>query len=323
MERFHSKMAKDLKEMIEMKVATNFCESTYLFRAKAFDSFCLENFPEDEVVSYAITLAWVKDALDNHNRNSAHSRLAFLKTLAHHQKAMGKSPYLPPSAMLNGKTLFVPYIFTDEELTELFKVIDANKKGTVFERVLYSTYYRLTYTCGLRPYESRMIKRSDVDLNTGEIRIINSKWNRSRSIIMSDDMNQLARKYATMRDMKYPDSEYLFPAHDGGCYTASQMQNRFKKFYELSRPDIPKELLPAIRVYDLRHRFATAVITKWLDNKVDINSRLAYLQTYMGHKEIASTAYYIHLLPENLTKSAGVDWKNLNAVIPEVEPWEE
>ena len=101
------------------------------------------------------------------------------------------------------------------------------------------------------------------------------------------------------------------------------MQNRFKKFYELSRPDIPKELLPAIRVYDLRHRFATAVITRWLDNKVDINSRLAYLQTYMGHKEIASTAYYIHLLPENLTKSAGVDWKNLNAVIPEMKPWEE
>ena len=26
---------------------------------------------------------------------------------------------------------------------------------------------------------------------------------------------------------------------------------------------------------------------------------------------------------ENLTKSAGVDWKHLNAMIPEVEPWEE
>ena len=40
MDRFHSKMAKDLEEMIEMKVATNFSESIYLSRAKAFDSFC-------------------------------------------------------------------------------------------------------------------------------------------------------------------------------------------------------------------------------------------------------------------------------------------
>ena len=40
------------------------------------------------------------------------------------KKVMGKLPYLPPAAMLNGKTMFVPYIFTDEELTELFKMID-------------------------------------------------------------------------------------------------------------------------------------------------------------------------------------------------------
>lgn len=323
MELFKSKMAKDLAEMIEMKVATNFSEDTYIPRAKTFDSFCVENFPEDDLVSNAITLAWIKDALDNHTRNTAHSRIAFLRTLAHHQKAMGKNPFIPPVAMLNGKSMFVPYIFTDTELTNLFETIDAYQKGTVFERALYSTYYRLTYTCGLRPLESRALKQSDVDLNSGEIRIVNSKWNRSRSIVMSDDMNQMARKYTTLRDIKYPDSEYFFPAHDGGCYTASQLQNRFRKFYEASRPDIPKELLPAIRVYDLRHRFATAVITKWLDNKVDINSRLAYLQTYMGHKNISSTAYYIHLLPENLTQSAGIDWKNLNAIIPEVEPWEE
>lgn len=64
-------------------------------------------------------------------------------------------------------------------------------------------------------------------------------------------------------------------------------------------------------------------MNKWLDAQTDLNARLPYLQTYMGHKEIASTAYYIHLLPENLTKSAGVDWEKLNAVIPEVESWEE
>lgn len=45
---------------------------------------------------------------------------------------MGKSPYLPPAAMLYGKTMFVPYIFTDEELTGLFKVIDVNKKRNGF-----------------------------------------------------------------------------------------------------------------------------------------------------------------------------------------------
>lgn len=324
MGRFKSRFAEDLENMILLKVATNFCEATYLERAKTFDCFCERQFPENDLLTEAIVLAWVKEALDCRTRNVAHSRIYFCRTLGDYQKAIGKTPYIPAKNMLSGKTMFVPYIFTDEELAALFEVIDAYKKhSNPFEGILLSVYFRLCYTCGLRPYECRVLKRIDVDLNSGELRIINTKWNKSRTIIMSDEMRELMRKYAFQRDMKFPESEYFFPARDGGVYSATQIQSRFKKFYELSRPDVPKELLPAVRVYNLRHRFATAVMNKWLDEKKDLNARLPYLQTYMGHKEIASTAYYIHLLPENLAKSSGVKWDSLNAIIPEVESWEE
>lgn len=320
---FKSKMAADMECLIELKVATHHCESTYLDRAKSFDNYCLENFPDAELITQSITLEWIKNALDSHTRNVAYVRVAFLRTLAEYQKAIGKNPYIPPTGMLNGKTIFVPYIFSDEELEAFFREADCNKCGTVFEQMKFCTYFRLTYTCGLRPQESRTLKCINVDLNTGEIRVINSKWNRSRTIVMSDEMLTLARKYAMKRDFKFPESEYFFPTNSGGLHTAAQMAYRFKKFYAASHPDIPKELLPAVRVYDLRHRFATAVLNKWLGEKTDINSRLPYLRVYMGHKNISSTAYYIHLLPENLTKSAGVDWSHLNAMIPEVEQWEE
>jgi len=42
----------------------------------------------------------------------------------------------------------------------------------------------------------------------------------------------------------------------------------------------------------------------------------------MGHKELAATAYYIHLLPENLVRSSGIDWDSMNRLVPEVELWE-
>lgn len=51
-------------------------------------------------------------------------------------------------------------------------------------------------------------------------------------------------------------------------------------------------------------------------------SRLPYLRTYMGHKELSATAYYIHLLLENLVKSAGIDWDSTRVMLPEVELWE-
>ncbi len=323
MKVFYSKMADDIKGMIELKVVTNHRENTYLSRSRVFDLFCRESFPEETVVSETLALSWIKEALDNHTGNVAHSRVSYLRMLAQYQKAIGKKPYIPPKGMLNGKTLFVPYIFTDGELKDLFHAIDMGQKGSAFERLLSSTYFRLTYTCGLRPIEGRILRRSDVDLKTGEVRIVNSKWNKSRTIVMSDDMCQLAKSYVNHRDLKYPESEYFFPAPDGGCYAAGQMQTRFRRFYELSRPDISKELLPAVRVYDLRHRFATAHLSKWIDEKVNLNARLPYLQTFMGHKEIASTAYYIHLLPENLKRSSGINWKHLDTLVPEVEQWEE
>ena len=49
---------------------------------------------------------------------------------------------------------------------------------------------------------------------------------------------------------------------------------------------------------------------------------LPYLRTYMGHEKFADTAYYIHILPENLLRSPGVDWNRLDAIVPGVEVWE-
>lgn len=82
-------------------------------------------------------------------------------------------------------------------------------------------------------------------------------------------------------------------------------------------------MLPSVRVYDLRHRFASTALNRWLDEKIDLYSRLPYLRTFMGHKELSATAYYIHLLPENLVKSSGIDWKTMSRMIPEVELWDE
>lgn len=90
-----------------------------------------------------------------------------------------------------------------------------------------------------------------------------------------------------------------------------------------ANPTADRDMLPAVRVYDLRHRFASAALSRWLDNGEELFSRLPYLRTYMGHNNLSATVYYIHLLPENLVKSAGIDWQSFRQMIPEVELWDE
>ena len=46
---------------------------------------------------------------------------------------------------------------------------------------------------------------------------------------------------------------------------------------------------------------------------------LPFLREYMGHETLSETAYYIHILPENLAKSPAIDWDKFNGLLPEVE----
>ena len=56
---FKSEMASDMNGLIEIKVATHHCESTYLDRAKSFDSFCAEHYPDADLVTQSIVLEWI------------------------------------------------------------------------------------------------------------------------------------------------------------------------------------------------------------------------------------------------------------------------
>ena len=115
----------------------------------------------------------------------------------------------------------------------------------------------------------------------------------------------------------------IFPDRNGNPYSSPWMQNKFKAFFAAANPGVDPDMLPPVRIYDLRHRFASAALSRWLDSGENLFNRLPYLRAYMGHKELSATVYYIHLLPENLVKSAGIEWDSLRRMIPEVELWDE
>lgn len=318
---FESRFGPDLTGMIELKVSLGGSENTYLNRAQNFDCFCAAKYPGAEQLTAALAISWIETAKGD--ASTVHSKIAFERGFAAYLQPVGKPAYILPERFAAGRNIFVPYIFTDNELASLFREIDNYScPKDPFCPILLSTYFRLTYTCGLRPNEGRNLKRHDIDLDSGELQVVNSKMNKSRLIIVSDDMLSLLKRYVSIRDIAFPNSDYLFPSSTGEPYTSHWMQSKFKHFFALSNSDIPMEFLPPVRVYDLRHRFATAVLNRWLDQKCDINARLPYLRTYMGHKDLEATAYYIHLLPENLAASAGIDWNRMGQIFPRVELWE-
>ena len=320
---FKSHFGADLKNMLHLMKAHGWAENTYMKRAAAFDHFCCNCYPECTELTEGLALSWIKDAKEK-SPGAIHDRSNFLRGFAVYLNRIGKTSYVFPEKYFSSRSLFVPYIFTDEEMTKLFATIDAYQNNSnPFAPALLSTYYRLTYTCGLRPNEGRTLRCHDIHLDSGEIQIVCSKKGKSRIVVMSDDMLKLARRYDVLRESYKPDSEYFFPSPNGAPFSARWMQNCFQKFFCLANAHIQPDYMPRVRVYDLRHRFATAALNHWLDEKQDIQARLPYLQIYMGHSNATATAYYIHLLPENLVKSSGIDWASLGKIYPDEELWKE
>jgi integrase/recombinase XerD len=58
------------------------------------------------------------------------------------------------------------------------------------------------------------------------------------------------------------------------------------------------------RVHDLRHAFVVGRMLSWYREGVDAQSRLPYLATYLGHKDIYSTLVYLTITQELLQQAS-------------------
>jgi len=58
------------------------------------------------------------------------------------------------------------------------------------------------------------------------------------------------------------------------------------------------------RIHDVRHTFVAHRMMQWYRNGVDPQSRLPYLATYLGHKDIRSTLVYLNITPELLQQAS-------------------
>jgi len=58
------------------------------------------------------------------------------------------------------------------------------------------------------------------------------------------------------------------------------------------------------RLHDLRHTFAVKTLLRWYQTGVDVERHLPELATYLGHKHVNDTYWYISAVPELLQLAA-------------------
>jgi len=306
--KLKSQFAIQISNYLKYREALGFSTFTDGSMLSKFDKYCAANKPEATELTRDVVCDWI-----NSEETSIQNKSTAIRNFSKYMQAHGYKAYEYPTSLQSrvktAKGKLIPHMFTIEELRALFTAIDKIKPSLrhPYLPIILPTMFRLIYSCGLRPNEGREVLRENIDFETGAIRIVNTKGKKERTVVVSDDMLKRLSEYDEERRRFAGVNPYFFPSENGGVYTEKVIGQWFKNCWEASNPNIPKQSLPYVRVYDLRHVFATTALTRWIESGANIRAKLAYLQAYMGHEALNETLYYIHLLPETLLSNGNWD----------------
>lgn len=187
------------------------------------------------------------------------------------------------------------YIYTEQQLKELFSCIDTWKqadKDYGNRKAVDPLLFRMLYGCGLRLGEALNLKASDVDLAEGVLKINMAKNNKDRFVPMASSLTGRCKKYIRETQIENGPEGYFFPGRGGGRYDNSTIYIRFRQY--LWKAGISHQG-KGPRIHDLRHTYCVHRLKKWTLESKELSNLIPYLSAYLGHADFRGTEYYLRL----------------------------
>ncbi len=181
---------------------------------------------------------------------------------------------------LYNKNIGIDYIYPDRSEYKLPKVLsqeDVKKLLGTIKNIKHRAIISTIYSCGMRISEALHLKITDIDSKRMMVRIENSKGNKDREVMLSENLLILLREYYKL----YKPKKYVFEGQSGGIYTARSADQVFKKALKDAKIIKPASL------HTLRHAYATHLIEQGTDIRI--------VQELLGHKNIKTTQMYTHV----------------------------
>lgn len=290
---FHSGFADEINLYLDYKIASGYTEKSFCIILKSFDSFCCQRKIDKAVFTRSDADAWAEKR-KNEATTSHYARVNKVKNFLEYLSLKGYDVYLMHNVFFKA-TDFQPHIYTDDEILRYFHAVDTYHSSiNRMEDVQLPVLFRLLYCCGTRINETLGIKKSDVDLANGIIRLTEVKNGCERYIVLNEEMNRLMKRYADKTFYLLGDDDYIFAS-----FTGRRRQGR--RIYDIHRMILKKADIPFLgdgngpRLHDWRHTFAVHSFKQMVDNGMDMYVALPVLSTYLGHKTIYATERYVRL----------------------------
>jgi integrase/recombinase XerD len=232
-------------------------------------------------------------------------RLDAVRIFARHLQALDPATEVPPEDVLSRRQGRVPpYLYSPEEVAALMNA--AGGLAPALRAATWRTLIGLLAVTGMRQGEACRLGREDVDLETGTLVILDSKFGKSRQVFLHPTAIIALRAYEQARDRAFPEPEagtFLVNSR-GGPLDGGNIQHTFAALVAAAGIQAPPGQR-APRLHDLRHAFTVATMLDWYRDGGDVQARLPLLSTWLGHVDPKSTYWYLQAVPELLALAAG------------------
>jgi integrase/recombinase XerD len=204
--------------------------------------------------------------------------------------------------------IFRPYIYSRGELRRLLEAIAQEQScRRVLEPETLRTIILLLYGAGLRAGEALRLRTCDVDFQDRVLTVWNTKFFKSRLIPIGTTLATALAHYAQRRQPAHQPSEdphSFFTTRTGKTVSLGLLEAAFVRLRQQAgiRRSSTDRWQP--RLHDLRATFAVHRLIAWYREGANLQTRLQFLSTYLGHVNISGTQAYLPMTHEVLAEAS-------------------
>lgn len=295
-------LARDATQFLAFKRAMGMGYRRAEFVLNSFVCFVREQYGERPASLEQAVTRWAT-RIEGRKPITVGNEFGVVRQLCLFRRRSDPRGFVPDHAVAPVKeSVFVPYIFTREEVLALVVAATRHEGRSMWGAMLRALTLVL-YCTGMRLGEATRLRMVDIDLRRAVLTVPRSKG-RSRILAIRDDLVDELRKYLRLRERVLTvsgtrDPLTLFIRRDGSALTLRAASDALRGLLRNLGMKPPRGRLGA-RPYEFRHAFAVHRLTAWAVEGVDVHAKLPWLSAYLGHQNLLGTEVYLKATPQLL-----------------------
>lgn len=284
-------LPRHLADYLEARAALGFKTDRAAWLLSSFVAFLARKRSARITAAYA--LSWAKQPAQAHPGWWA-ERLSAVRVFARHVHLVDPRHEIPSVELLCARIpRATPVLYSPQELRRLLRA--TAQMRAPFKALTHDAVFGLLAATGMRVGEALRLDRCDVDLRDGVLSIRDTKFHKSREVLLHSTTVRVLRRYDRARDLLHRKrvSPSFFVSLSGTRLIYNNVHQAFA--LALRRAGLRRE---RARLHDLRHSFAVSTLLRWHRAGLDVDAHMPLLSTYLGHRNPSSTYWYLSAAPE-------------------------